>query len=166
MHGGDSAVFFHARFEIHQNRMAAAMAVENFFAREADFYRAIEEERGFGDHYFVIEGIALAAEAAAVGRGDYADVGGRHLQNFGESAVEVVRSLRAGPNGELAVGIFDGHGGVLLDREMRAALVEESVFEDFVGFGEALIDVSEFEGDAFVNVAFVAVVVDAGSWSG
>src|ERR1700738_2221603 len=126
MHGGDAAVFFYAGFEIHQDRMAAAVAVENFFASKTDVYCPIENERGFGDYDFVIEGIALAAEAAAVGSGDDANVRGRHLQNFGERAVQIVGSLRAGPDRELAIGIFDGHGGVLLDREMRAALVEES----------------------------------------
>src|SRR6266852_9879009 len=72
-----------------------------------------------------------------------------------------MRSLRAGPNGELAVGIFGGHGGVLLDGEMGAALVEESVFEYFVSIGKALIDVAEFQRDPFVNIAFVAVIVNA-----
>src|SRR6266478_3823796 len=166
MHRGDGAIFFHSCFEIHQNGMSAAMAVENFFTRETDFYGTVEKEGGFGDHDFMIEGIALAAEAAAVGSGDDANVRGRHLQDFGERAVDIVGSLRAGPNGEFAIGIFGGHGGVLLDGEMRAALVEKDVFEDFVGFGEALIDVAEFQCYAFVNVALVAVVVDAGSWSG
>src|SRR5260370_847812 len=147
-------------------RRAAAMAVENFFACEADFYGAVQKERGFCYHDLVIEGIGLAAEAAAVGSGDDADVRGRHLQDFGERAMDIVGSLRAGPNGEFAIGIFGGHGGVLLDGEMRAALVEKGVFEDFVGFGEALIDVAELECYAFVNVAFVAVVVDAGCWRG
>src|SRR6202035_4988294 len=70
MHGGDAAIFFHASFEIHQNRMAAAMAVEDFFACEADFHGAVKQKRRFGDHDFVIEGIALAAETTAVGSSD------------------------------------------------------------------------------------------------
>src|SRR5712672_2109598 len=49
---------------------------------------------------------------------------------------------------------------------MRVALIEESVFEDFVGFRKSLIDVAEFEGDAFVDVAFIAVIVDARRWRG
>src|ERR1700730_12647151 len=141
--------------------MPPAMTVEDFFASEADFHGAIKKERGFGDHDFVIEGIALSAESAAVRSGDDANVRGWHLQDFGESVMEVVRSLLAGPNGEFAVGIFGGQRSVLLNGEMRAALVEKSIFEDFVGFSEALVNVSEFEGDAFVDVAFVAVIVDA-----
>jgi len=80
--------------------------------------------------------------------------------------MQVVRCLRAGPDGELAVGILGGDGGVLLDGEMRVALIKESVFKDFVGFGEALIDVAEFQGDAFMDVAFIAVIVNARRRSG
>src|SRR5882672_8297825 len=77
-----------------------------------------------------------------------------------------MRSLRAGPDGELAVGILGGDGGVLLDGEMRVALIEESIFEDFVSFGETLVDIAEFQCDSFVDVAFVAVIVDARRWGG
>ena len=42
MHSGDGAVFFDAGFEFHQDGMAAAVAIENFFAREADLDGAIE----------------------------------------------------------------------------------------------------------------------------
>src|SRR5712664_806055 len=129
---------------MHQDGMAAAMAVKDFLAGEADFHGSVEKQRGFGDHDFMIEGITFAAESSAVGSGDDANVRGRHLQNLGECAVDVMGSLRAGPNGELAVGIFGGHGGVLLDGEMGAALVEKSVFEYFVSFGKALIDIAEF----------------------
>ena len=160
MHGGDGAVFFHAGFEIHQDRVAAAMAVKNFFARQADFYRAVKKERGFGHHDFVIERIALASEAAAIRSRDDANMRGRHLQDFGERAMQVVRGLGAGPNGEFAVGIFSRHRGVLLDGEMRAALVEKSVFEDFVFFGETLVDIAEFQGNTLVDVAFIAVLVN------
>src|SRR6202790_325270 len=47
---------------------------------------------------------------------------------------------------------------------MGAALIEESVFEDFVGFGETVCDVAEGQRDAFVDVAFFAVIVNA--WLG
>jgi len=142
------------------------VAIENFFASEADFHRAIEQKRGLSHDNLVIEGIALAAEASAIGSGADANVRGRHVQNFRESAVEIVWGLRAGPDGQFSVGVFDGYGGVLLDREMGAALVEENVFEDFVGFGEGFFNVAEFEGDAFVDVAFFAVIVDARFGSG
>ena len=58
--------------------------------------------------------------------------------------MEIVGSLRARPDGQFAVGILGGDRGMLFDGEMRAALIEESVFENFVGFGEALIHVAEF----------------------
>jgi len=91
---------------------------------------------------------------------------GRHLQNFGESAMKVVRGLGAGPDGQLSIGIFCGDGGVLLDGKMRAALVEKSVFKDFVGFGERFFNIAEFQGDALMNVAFFAVLVNARFGSG
>jgi len=91
---------------------------------------------------------------------------GRHLQNLGESTVKVVRGLRAGPDGQLSIGVFCGDGGVLLDGEMRASLVEKSVFKDFVGFSERFFDVAEFQRDALMNIAFFAVVVNARFGSG
>src|SRR5260370_32959561 len=162
MHSGDAAVLFYAGLEIHQARMAAAMTVEDFCARETDLDGTVEQERGFRDDDFVIEGIAFAAEAAAVRRGDNPNVRWRHLQDFGESAMEIVGSLRAGPDSEFAVGIFGSDGGVMLDWQMRAALIEKSVFEDFGVFGEALIDVAELQRDALVDVAFIAVAADGG----
>jgi hypothetical protein len=166
MHAGNGAIFFDAGFEFHQDGMATAVAIKNFFASETDFDGAIEDEGGFGDDDFVIEGITFATEASAVGSGADTNVRGGHVENFGESAMEIVRGLRAGPDGQFPIGVFDGYGGVLLDGEMRAALVEKSVFEDFVGFGEGFFNVAEFEGDAFVDVAFLAVVVNAGFRSG
>src|ERR1700730_9421699 len=164
MHGGDAAVSFYAGFEFHQHRMASAVAVETLFASKTNLYGTVENERGFRYHDFVIERIALPAEPSAIGSGNNANVRGRHLQDFSECAVQIVRSLRAGPDGELAVGIFRGDRCVLLDGQMCVALIKESVFEDFVGFGETLIDVAKFERHAFVDVAFVAVIVNARRW--
>jgi hypothetical protein len=42
---------------------------------------------------------------------------------------------------------------MLLDWEVRAALVEERVLENAIGSGERLLDVSKLERDGFVNVA-------------
>src|SRR5438445_10742697 len=75
--------------------------------------------------------------------------------------MQVVRGLRAGPNRELAIRIFRGHRSVLFDGQMRVALIEESVFEDFVSLREAVLNVAEFQGDTFVDVAVVAVIMDA-----
>ena len=77
--------------------MAAAVAVEDLLARQADLHRPVEHQRRLRDDDLVVERIALAAEAAAVRRGDDADVRGRHRQRLGERAVHVVRRLRARP---------------------------------------------------------------------
>src|SRR5881296_1551568 len=78
--------------------------------------------------------------------------------------MEVMRSLRAGPDRQLSLRVLDGHRSVLLDGEMRIPLKKKGVLEDFVGFGKAYFHVAEFQGYEFVNVPFFAVVVD--SWLG
>src|SRR5260370_17439209 len=78
MHSGNRAVLLDAGLEFHQDGMATTVTIENFFACKADLDRPIEDECGLGDNNFVIEGIAFAAEAAAVGGGDHAKVCCRH----------------------------------------------------------------------------------------
>ena len=62
--------------------MATAMAIENLFARQADLHGPAGSERGLGYDYFVIERIALATEAAAVGRRDHANVAAGMARTF------------------------------------------------------------------------------------
>ena len=76
--------------------------------------------------------------------------------------MEVVRRLGARPDGEFAVGVHPREGGVLLNRQMGAALEEEGVFEDLGGLGETLFHVAELECDLLVDVSLVGVVVDLG----
>ena len=161
MHAGDRAIHLHAGLEPHQHRMPAAMAVEHLFSREADLHRSIEEEGGLGDDHLVIERVALAAEAAAVGCRDDADVRGRHGQRLRERPVHVVRRLCARPEHELAVGILCGDRCVLLDRQVGVALIEEGVLEYAIRIGERLLDVAEAQRHGLVNVAGVAVLVNA-----
>src|ERR1019366_9985389 len=97
---GDRAVALHASLELHQDRMAPAMAVEHFFSRQADLDRPIQQQCGLTHYDLVIEGIGLAAEAAAVGHGHDANMRGPHLERFGERAMYVVRSLRTRPENE------------------------------------------------------------------
>ena len=51
-------------------------------------------------------------------------------------------------------------GGVLLHRQMRAALKEEKIFPHQIGRGNSRRRVAELEVDEFVEVAAVAIVVD------
>src|SRR6266852_843959 len=132
VHRGDGAVLFHAGFEFHQHRVAPAVAIKNFLARQTNFHWAVQQKRGLRDDNFMIEGIALPAKSSAVGRGDHANVRGRHFQHLGQRAVKVMRSLRAGPNGQLSIGIFCSHSRMLLDGKMRAPLLEKRILEDFV----------------------------------
>ena len=90
-----------------------------------------------------------------------ADVRRRHRERLGQRAMQVVRRLRAGIDDELAVRILQRHGRVLLDRQVRIALEEEHIVEDMVGAGDRGVDVAELERHRLVDVAVVAVVVDA-----
>ena len=94
VHAGELAVLGDAGAELHQHRMAAAVHIEDFLAVEADLHRPAEQHRGFRRHHLVIAHVALAAEAAAIGRCDDPDVRGRHLQHAREATVHVVRHLR------------------------------------------------------------------------
>ena len=85
MHSGNRAIFFHARFKFHQDGMPATMAIEDFFTRETNFDGPIEHEGGLGHDDFVIERIAFPTETTAVGRGNHANMRGRHFQHFSQS---------------------------------------------------------------------------------
>ncbi len=158
---GDLAVVGDAGAEAHQHRMPAAMAVEDLLTRETDLYRTVEQQGSLGDDDLVVERIALAAEAAAVGCRDHSNVRGWHRQRLGQRAVQVVRRLRARVDDQLAVRILQGDGRVLLDRQMRVPLEEEHVVEHMVGAGDRLVHVAKLQRDGAVDVTEVAVVVDA-----
>ncbi len=160
MHSGDGAVFLHTGFEFHQNWMTATVTIKDFLARQADLDGPVEHESGLGDDDFVMERIAFTTETAAVGRGDHPNMCGRHFQYLGERAMEIMRSLRAGPDGQLAIGILDGHRGMLLDGKMGVALEEKSVFEDFIGLSKPVFDVAELQRHELMNIAFFTVFVN------
>src|SRR5439155_420565 len=69
--------------------------------------------------------------------------------------------LGRGPQRQLAVRRPHGDGGMLLHRQVCTALEEEQVFPDQVRLGDPRINVAEFEVDQLVEIAAVAVVVDA-----
>ena len=141
--------------------MAAAVAVEDLLASQADLDGTAERERGLRDDDLVIERVALPSESAAVRSRDDADVGGRHFEHLRERAVDVVRGLSARPQRELPVLVDGRDGGVLLEGKVRVPLIEEGVVEDTVRLGEAALDVAEGHRDALVDVSFLAIVVDA-----
>ena len=94
MHRRDRAVFLHSGLNVHQHRMATTMAIENFFARQSALHRTAGDHCQLANDDFMIERIALAAKAAAVRRGDHANVTGWNAKNFRQSAMNVVRRLR------------------------------------------------------------------------
>ena len=162
VHRGNGAVLRHAGLHPHQRGVAPTVAVEHFFARQRDLDRTTRDHRELRDDDLMAERIALAAEAAAVRRGDDADARGRELEHFGQRPVHVMRRLGAAPQRELAVGGPLRHGRVLLHRQVGVALVEEQVLAHQVSPREARLHVAELEVNELVEVAAVAVVVDAG----
>src|SRR5256885_10713172 len=79
--------------------------------------------------------------------------------------MEIMRSLRAGPNGQLSIRVLDGHGSMLLDGKMGVSLKEKSVLKNFIGFGKAFFHVAKLQCHELVNVPLFAVLVDARFWS-
>ena len=161
MHRRDRAIFLHARLNVHQHRMTTAMTIEDFFARQSAFDRPARDHGELADDDFVIERIALAAKSPAIWCGNHANVTGRKLKNLRQRAMHVVRSLRRTPQRQLLIGIKVSHRRMLLHRQMSVAFVEESVFANQIGFGKAFVNVAEFKRDFLVNVAAVAVFVNA-----
>ncbi len=141
--------------------MASAVRVEDFFPRQRDLHRPARQLRELADDDLMRERIRLAAEAAADRSRDDPDVRRRRVEHLREDPMHVVRCLRRGPEGQLAVGRPVGDGGVLLHRHVSVALEEEHVLAHQMGAVERRVDVAELEGDVLVDVRAVAVVVDA-----
>ena len=78
--------------------------------------------------------------------------------------MHVVGRLRRAPKGDLPVrgGRPVRDGGVLLHRQVRAPVEEEEVLAHQVRVGEPGLDVAELQVDQLLQVALVAVLVDAG----
>src|SRR5207245_1058280 len=55
MHSSDCAILFDAGFEFHQNGVAAAVTVKDFFARQANFDGPIKQKSRLGHHDLMIE---------------------------------------------------------------------------------------------------------------
>ena len=136
------------------------MAIEDFFAGQRALHRSASDHRELADDNFMIEGIALAAKAAAVGRRDDPNVTRRNFQNLCERTMNVVGRLGRAPKRELLIRIEISHGRMLLHGEMRAALEEDEVFAHQIRLGEAPVHVPEFERDDLVQVAPVSSVKD------
>ncbi len=103
MHSGDRAVVLHTGFDSHQHRMASAMAVKNFFARQRHFHRSSGKHRQLANHDFVVERITLATKATAIRRRNYTNVTRGQSQNLCQRTVNVVWSLSRTPERDLSV---------------------------------------------------------------
>src|SRR5215831_9251147 len=97
MHGSYRAVALDAGLDRHKNRMAASVAIEDFLTSQRDLDRAAGDHSKPGYGYFVIERIALTAEAAAIGCRDHPDVTCRNPENACQRPVDIVGRLSRAP---------------------------------------------------------------------
>src|SRR6266566_7911204 len=125
--------------------MATAVTIENFLARKCYLHRPSCHHCKLADHNLVIERIALAAKAAAVWRGDHANVTGRQLRDLAERAMNIVRRLRRTPERQLVIRIEITDSRMLLHRQVGIALVEESILANQVSFRKAFLDIAKFQ---------------------
>src|SRR5256712_854615 len=157
---GDLAILFNAGPDAHLHRVAPAVRVEDLFPVERELHRAARAQREERRRELVRERVALAAEGAAVRRGDDADPRARQAEHLLELAVQVVGDLRRGPEREPIVGAVAGDRGMRLDRRVRVALEEEPVVTDVVGGGEPGFEVAEAEMDLLEDVRALGGLVD------
>ncbi len=160
IHRDDAAIALHACADPHEHGVTSAVAVEHLFAGERDLHRAFRLPRQRRYHDLVSERVGLAAEAAAVGRGDHADIRRIHLEDFRQCTVQVMRRLRAGPHRDLSIGGPLRQRRVLLHGKVSVPFVEEDVLAHVLRRRHRVIHAAEVERDDLVDVAIVGVVVE------
>ena len=162
MDSGDFARRLDARAHAHQHRVPAAVRVKDFFAVQCDLDGPPCALRQQARRELVAERIALAAEAAAVGRGDHPDMRARHAQHFLQLAMQIVRDLRRRPQRQLAVAVPGRHRRMRLDRRVRVAVVEKPVVAHVVGGSETRVHVAELQVHVLEDVGLFRVRVQLG----
>ena len=133
---GNRAVRLDSALDIDHAGRSKISPGEFFFARPDElhwFVRCFCEPRGFNR---ALAGMFAAVTRAGVGNNDANFVFGnmKRLRQFGAHAK---RSLRTGPNGQLATVPF-GHGGARLERRMRDVRDGVGLFELFISQGKAI----------------------------
>ena len=91
--GLDATVVPNRGLDPHENRMTAAVTVEDLLTRESNFDGAAYKHRELRRDNLVTERIALSPETAAVRAGDHTDTGRREPEDLRECPVHVVRRL-------------------------------------------------------------------------
>ena len=156
IHCFDPAVLRAAELVVHLHGVAAAVRIEDFFARVEQLDGLAGLHAQLGDDELEVERLALAAECAANGRLHHADARDIEVEHAGELALQVVRHLRRAPYRELAGRVVPADRTVRLDRRVRGALEEIIALDHDVARGECGIDVAERELHHLRDVAVVA----------
>ena len=158
--GGQGAILLDPGADLHEHRVASAVAVEDLFAGEADLDGASQFQRHLGGTDFMVEGITLAAETATIWTGDDSNPRSGQFENLGQRAMQVVRGLRGRVDRDPIDLFGQSDSRMLLHRQVRVAFEVHDVLEDFIRFLKAGVGIAELHRQFLVQVAFVAVVVN------
>ena len=136
------------------------MCVKNFFAGQSQFYRTTCHHGQFAHNHFMLKRIRFSAKSSTNRSRNYTNLTGRHFQNFGQSTVNIVRSLRGRPKRDPSIGSVLSDGRVLFNRQMRVAFVIIKFFANMVCFCKSGFDVAKFESHLFVNISGIGIFVN------
>ena len=135
------------------------MTVEDFLPAETYQDRPARLAGKHWSHDFVSERLALSAESAPDSGDDDPNAAGRKLQHLGQLTMQVVGSLRRGPDRDTSGWIVPGQYCMVFHGDVRVSLKPELILPDIVRRGESLGKVAKFQFDRFVQVAPFGLVM-------
>ncbi len=153
VHRRELALLRGARAVAHVEGVASPVRVEDLLARVEDLDRPPGDHRELRHAELEVERLALASEGAAHQRLEDPHLRLIQLQHPRQLAVQVVRHLGRGPDGEPADAVPEADRAVRLDRRVRRALEEVLALDDDVRGLHQPVDVPELEVDLLRDVA-------------
>ena len=163
--GGDVALAGRADFGADGGGGRGAGRLEDLGAAHGDLHRCAALLREEGGHGVDVD-VGLGAEAAADLHGNDGDLALGDAEDGGGLAADAEGALRARPDGDVAIGVPAGCGGVGLDVALVDGAGGELALDDDVGLREALVEVPALELEVAGDVAVDARVVAAGETLG
>ena len=144
------------------------MRPEHFLTRVSDLYWGLSLARGHGRNDFQRNHFALAAESAAHQRLDHTNLRHWHFKHERQLVLQVVRNLGRRPHGQpsglAGVGIdFEGRQRrVRFHCGMRHFVGDEPCLGYFIGFGKALLRITEDVVIIFLQIPWLGIVDEVG----
>ncbi|VTR70877.1 hypothetical protein DESC_870033 [Desulfosarcina cetonica] len=156
--GHDRAVFFEADLGPDGHGMAPAAGHQLLFTGEGEFHRAT----GFLGHErradFPGAQFHFAAKPATHSGLDDPDVIFSQIQRRGQQALNDIRRLGGGPDGDAAFLVCLGHAGAGFHVGVALGLDRERVLADVIRFGEGFVQIAVFNFAIDTDIGFVPVV--------